>query len=501
MTDLRRAVASSDDRASAAEPARVGWRLPLLATLAALVAWGVLFWEEAVHAVHIWETSASYNHGWLILPIALWLAWERRHRLALLAPRPSILLAALGLPAALMWLLAERLGVMEGRQFAALGVVYAIVLGAMGWRIGLAMAAPLVYLVFLVPFGAFTVPALQTVTARMVDIGLDWTGIPHYVDDLLIDIPEGSFYVAEACAGLRFIIAALAFGALYAFVMFRSPWRRLTVMVLALVVPIIANGLRALGLVVIGHIQGSAAAVAADHVIYGWGFFSVVLLLLIAAGLPFREDRAPPKPLTGPDAGAPRAAVAAAAAVLVALAPAAGAAAVTARLDAGAAALLPREEAVPLRAADYCEARPDGALLCDGVRVTARLVLFPPGVNWDAVASMRRQLTLSVSDEDVTFSVPGGAFRARQPSGQTGTIAVAAWLDGQVAGDGLRSRARQALHALRGGQPGGPVLAVVELQPEGGARDGQRDRGILTRVLDAQRDGLIRRAEALSRER
>lgn len=504
MTDLRRAIVSRDVQASAAARGAPGWRLPLLALAVGLLGWGALFAAEATHAVGIWASSAAYNHGWLILPIALWLGWERRHRLAVLAPVPSLALAALGLPAAALWFLAERLGVMEGRQFAALGVLYALVLGTLGWRIGLAMAAPLLYLVFLVPFGAFTVPALQSLTARMVDIGLDWTGIPHYVDDLLIDIPEGTFYVAEACAGLRFIIAALAFGALYAFVMFRSPWRRLAVMVLALVVPVVANGFRAFGLVVIGHIEGSAAAVEADHVIYGWGFFSVVLLLLIAAGLPFREDRGRPPLLTGSGAPASRPAAVVFALAALALLPAAGAAAGVARLDAEAAALAPEERAVRLAPPEFCEPLPDGALDCEGVRVAARMVLFAPRVNWDRVAAARRALTLSASDQDVTFGVPlpgGGAFRARQPSAQPGTVAAAAWLDGRMVGDGLRSRAQQSLHALRGGHPGGPVLVVVELRHVADVRDGQRERGLLQRVLEGQREGVLSEAAALSRQR
>jgi len=501
MTELRRAVADGEIAASEAAPQGAAWRVPLLVLAAGLAGWGALFSAEAVHAVRIWESSAAYNHGWLILPIAIWLAWERRHRLVLLRPVPAPAFALLALPAAAAWFLAERLGVMEGRQLASLGVVYALVLGTLGWRVSLAMAAPLAYLVFLVPFGAFTVPMLQSLTARMVDIGLDFTGIPHYVDDLLIEIPAGSFYVAEACAGLRFIIAALAFGALYAFVMFRSPWRRLIVMVLALVVPVIANGVRAFGLVVIGHLQGSAAAVEADHVIYGWGFFSVVLLLLIAAGLPFREDRGRPPVLSGPGETPARAPLLAMAAAAAALLPAAGAAAATVRLNTGSAALVPQESAAPLLPTAFCESPGDGTLVCDGLRVRARLVVFPPGVNWDAVAGMRRQLTLSVSDQDVTFSLPapgGGSFRARQPSDRPGTVAVASWLDGRIVGDGLQSRAGQALHVLRGGHPGGPVLAVIELGGEGTGRDGARERALLMRVLEAQRAGLVAEGARLS---
>ncbi|MBX9750767.1 MAG: exosortase [Roseococcus sp.] len=167
-------------------------------------------------------------------------------------------------------------------------------LGVFGWRLFRAFAVPLGYLVFLVPFGAFLVPQLQEVTAWMIVAGLSLLGIPHFVDALIIEIPAGIFFVAEACAGLRFLIASLAFGGLYAAVMFRSPGRRVAVMVLALVVPVVANGLRALGIVLLGHHLGSAEAAAADHLIYGWVFFTLVILLLVVAGLPFRQDEPEP---------------------------------------------------------------------------------------------------------------------------------------------------------------------------------------------------------------
>lgn len=249
------------------------------------------FHAEIAAALGIWSSSTAYNHCWLILPIALWLAWVRRERLAgeLAAPTALALIPALASGAA--WLLAAKLGIMEGRQFGALGVVLSWFLGVFGWRLTRAFAVPLGFLVFLVPFGEFLVPLLQRVTAWMIVGGLSVLGIPHFVDDLIIEIPAGTFFVAEACAGLRFLIASLAFGALYAAVMFQSPGRRVVVLVLALVVPVLANGLRALGIVVLGHHLGSAEAAAADHLIYGWVFFTVVILVLILAGLPFREDR------------------------------------------------------------------------------------------------------------------------------------------------------------------------------------------------------------------
>ncbi|MCS6855382.1 MAG: exosortase, partial [Elioraea sp.] len=270
-------------------PRPAAWTIPLATLLLGLTGlFGVVFAEEGEAAIRVWTTSTAYNHCWLIAPIALWLAWQRRERLALIVPAPDPRFALLAVPPALAWLVAERLGIMEGRQLTAWAIMQVFVLAVLGWRVALAFAGPLAYTIFLVPFGAFSVPLLQHITARFIDIGLDLWGITHYTDGLLIETTAGVFHVAEACAGLRFTIAALAFGALYALTMFRSPVRRLIVLGLALVVPIVANGVRALGIVVAAEYIASAEAAAADHVIYGWGFFSAVILLLILAGLPFR---------------------------------------------------------------------------------------------------------------------------------------------------------------------------------------------------------------------
>lgn len=480
-----------------------GWPVALAVLGLGLALLAGLFREEAAAAIHNWNTSTAYNHCWLVPPIAAWLAWQRRHRLMLLAPRPSPWLALLAVPPALLWFAAERLGVMEGRQFGALGLVYALVLATLGWRVVWAMAVPLAYLVFMVPFGAFAVPMLQAVTAQFIEFGLGLTDIPHYIDALIIEIPAGTFFVAEACAGLRFSIAALAFGALYAAVMFRSPWRRLTVLALAVVVPIIANGMRALGLVLVAHWLGNANAVAADHVTYGWVFFSIVILLLVLAGLPFREDSGPVPLGTMPPQAArrPRHAgvLVVAAGLAVVLAGAAPAAALTLARAGGQ----PAQILAPLAAVDGCALAPDGlSLRCPGAVVTARLVSFPSRVTWSVVGATRSGLMGEISDEDLTFTVPvpsGATWRVRQLRNRPELVAVAAWLGGAPAGDGISSRARQAWNSLAGGQ-GVPVLAAVVLRADGpDPLPPQRQRALMESVLGAQGAAIQARAESISR--
>jgi exosortase/archaeosortase family protein len=329
-------------------------------------------------------------------------------------------------------------------------------------------------------------------------------GITHFVDDLFIETPTGLFHVAEACAGLRFIIAALAFGALYALVIFRSFWRRATVMVLALVVPIIANGIRAMGIIVMAEWIGSAEAAAANHVAYGWGFFSVVILLLILAGLPFREDSSGPAPRTsdGPLMRPARAgALALSGALAVGLAAAGPAAATGLGYNAG----VPAAETLRLVAPQGCTVAADGASLhCAGLRVSASLKKFSPRVSWGAVSATRWQIT-GGSDVDLHFSVPmagGGAWQARQGNDEVSASAVATWLDGRPAG-GVQARLLQAQNSLLGGH-GAPVLVAVQVTPlpeTAPARGTAMARRVLEAVLAAQGLDLAIEAAALSRGR
>src|SRR5476649_2332503 len=280
------------------------WRRVALPLGVALLLLGALFNKEVQAAVQTWDASTAYNHCFLVIPIALYLLWERRCDLVGITPRPLPVAVLLGLPLTLIWLVSERLGIMEGRQLVAVSFAELLFLAVLGKRLWWAMAGPLLYLYFLVPFGEFLTPKLQDITTWFIRHGLQILGIPAFIDGYVIEIPQGTFFVAEACAGLRFLIASIAFGCLYALMMYRSPVRRGLFILVSIVVPVIANGFRAIGIVYLGYVLGSAQAAAADHVIYGWVFFSAVILMLIALGLPFRQDELPTRSASSPGAAA-----------------------------------------------------------------------------------------------------------------------------------------------------------------------------------------------------
>jgi EpsI family protein len=98
--------------------------------------------------------------------------------------------------------------------------------------------------------------------------------------------------VVEACSGLRYLISSFTLGCLYAYLTYRNFWRRTVFVLASIVVPIVANGLRAYMIIMLGHLSGMKLAVGVDHLIYGWAFFGLVMLLLFWLGSYWRDDDA-----------------------------------------------------------------------------------------------------------------------------------------------------------------------------------------------------------------
>ena len=153
------------------------------------------------------------------------------------------------------------------------------VLAILGPRVTAGLLFPLAYMVFLVPFGDELVPALQMITADVVIWLTRISGIAAVIDGVFIDTPAGLFEVAEACSGVKFLIAMIALGVLVAQTCFERWGRRLAFIATCIAVPIIANGVRARGTIYIAQSQG--IEFAAGSLFYGWIFFAIVVAVIL----------------------------------------------------------------------------------------------------------------------------------------------------------------------------------------------------------------------------
>ncbi|MGH8682528.1 MAG: exosortase A [Burkholderiales bacterium] len=274
---------------------RAGFALGI-AVAAAIGAILALYGQSAWSMVEVWRRSDTFAHGFLVVPLALWLVWRKRHLIPWSEARPFWpALGALAV-AGFAWLLADLASVVGAGQFALVLMIQAAVVTLLGLRVAGQLAFPLAFLLFAVPIGEFLQPWLIERTADFTVAALQLTGVPVYREGNSFMIPTGSWSVVEACSGVRYLIASLVVGTIYAYVQYTSTKRRLAFIAASIAVPIVANWLRAYMIVMLGHLSGNRIAVGVDHLVYGWVFFGLVMLLLFWVGSFWREDKPRPAP-------------------------------------------------------------------------------------------------------------------------------------------------------------------------------------------------------------
>lgn len=484
--------------AEISEPAKVAprrWAVAGGLWLAAVAAICAVFYDTVEAMVQTWLNSATFNHCLLIPLICAYLAWERRAAFRLIPPQPVLWGAAAVLGAGLMWLMGRLVGALIVEQFALVFMAQALALTLWGPAAVRAMILPLGFMLFMVPFGDFLVQPLQSVTADFSVWLLRLIDIPIYREGVFISTPTGEFHVAEACSGVRFLVAMVPLGVLLAAMAYRSPWRKAAVMVVSVIIPIIANGIRAFGIIYIAYLTNNEYAVGVDHIIYGWVFFSIVTLLVIFVGMSFSD-----KPLDAPVADyswfKPTAAVAdgkrlATAAVMAVVAllpwsPLANRAAAVGEVPLGEVTMpvMTRSwrevQATPGWTPQYTGAtqqmvatyrRDDGAEVVFYFAYYARqqegaeLVQFGNGVapaRWDWNGSRSRVVELSDREKTITESDIADLRNHRR-------VWHWYWVGGYVTANDYWAKLYHLWNRLRGGGDAGAVIALST--PEGFTRD------------------------------
>ena len=453
----------------------------LFAVVAALVVYVLVAYLGTTESmIAIWRRSETFAHGFLIVPIFLYLVWRERRALAALRPAPFWpALAGLVLAAVFAWL-GEHVNTVSVPQFAMIAMIPLGVWAILGTQALRALAYPLAFLFFAVPFGEFLMPRLIDWTADFTVVAIRASGVPIFREGNSFWIPSGRWSIVEACSGLRYLIASVMVGVLFAYLSYRTAWRRLLFIAAAVIVPIIANWLRAYMIVMLGHLSGNRIAVGVDHLIYGWIFFGLVMGLLFFVGSRWREDTQPqPADATARVEAAPAAASGwprpmLPAAVVAAVLIAAGGWMVTSARHEGRSVEVALAPVAPARGwaptSEFSPWRPDiygatgtlrQAFVKDGIPVGLHVALFRDQTRESKAITSRNLLV----QPDNTKWIEVGAGRATldaggQPlpvhtarlSGADGKLMVYQWfwVDGETTASGVMAMLYQARALLRG---------------------------------------------------
>jgi exosortase A len=261
------------------------WIRPLSALAVSVLISLIFFRQTVVSLVTIWNDSRTYSYGFIIVPICALLVVRRKNDLKALQPETSFLGLIFVVCSVLLWLAGNIGDVQLLQQFALVVLIDSLVWTFLGLPIVKVLSFPLFFLFFAIPVGDSLVPHLQTWTADFTVSALNFSGIPTVQDGFVLSTPSGSWQVAAACSGIRYLLASIVIGVLVAGVAYRSWKRRIAFLLLSALLPIGANAVRAYGIVVLAYVSGNTIAVGVDHVVYGFVFFSLLTAFLVLAAM------------------------------------------------------------------------------------------------------------------------------------------------------------------------------------------------------------------------
>lgn len=268
-----------------------------------LLAWtGLVFLllPSAASMQTIWEQSETYAHGYVVLPLSLWLVWRGRHKLMATPAGPDWLAMGAVVVISTGWLVARVAGVQVLEHYGLVGLAMAAVWLLLGRAAALRLVFPLLFLLFMVPNGEFLMEPLMAFTADFAIGTLRLIGIPVVREGTFFSIPSGDWSVVEACSGIRYVLSSLMLGTLYAYLTYRTNWKRVAFALASLVLPVLANGMRASMIVLLAHYSDMKLATGVDHIIYGWVWFGMVMLAMFWVGNFWREDEDPARTTPAP---------------------------------------------------------------------------------------------------------------------------------------------------------------------------------------------------------
>lgn len=259
-------------------------RRPTLAVAIVLVALAAAYHDVVAGLVRQWNTDDNYSHGFVVLPLALWFAWDRRAKLRALPTTPS--LAGLFVIVASLGLLV--VGVLGSELFLSrlslIGVIAGLVLYLGGWPHLRVLAFPIAFLLLAIPlpaiiFNRIAFP-LQLLASRAGATALEWAQVPVLREGNILVLANTKLEVAEACSGIRSLVSLLTLGILYGYFAESRIWVRVALGLGTIPVAILANAFRVAGTGLAAHYYGSEAAEGFFHSFSGWLVFIMAFAML-----------------------------------------------------------------------------------------------------------------------------------------------------------------------------------------------------------------------------
>ena len=258
---------------------------------ALLLIWAVAFAPVIPDMVDTWFRHSDNSHGVLVPLVSLYFLWLKRPEIAEIPIKGS----PVGLALLLFFLLFYAASFIGGIAFFCrlmlVASLIALVWACLGTAMVRSLAFPLGFLFFMIPvpdtlLNMVSFPLQLLATQISVEL-ISYCTIPVYREGNMVFLINAQLEVAEACSGIRSIMALTMISAIFAYITPGATWRRVVLVVAAVPIAFIANILRVTGTGILAHFYGDQVARGFLHDFSGFTvfFFGLVMLYALYEGL------------------------------------------------------------------------------------------------------------------------------------------------------------------------------------------------------------------------
>ena len=233
-----------------------------------------------------WYTSDDYSHGFLIVPIAVYIAWQKRAALASVPVRGSWWGLGLLILSLVAYVIAHFAGIVTVASFSMVPAIAGTVLFLFGPGYLRKLLFQIALLLFMIPvpaqvYSTLTVPLQLFVSQVSTWIGA-LLGISIYREGNVIHLSDRTLQVVQACSGLRSMISLLTLGAVFGYFTLRSNLLRFCLFLSAIPAAIFVNIVRVTVMIMAFHYFQIDLTVGSTHTVFGILIFFLAFAFIIA---------------------------------------------------------------------------------------------------------------------------------------------------------------------------------------------------------------------------
>lgn len=244
----------------------------------------VAFYPAIQQLVSAWYGSDDYSHGFAIIPISLFVIWNKRGELVATTvttgPGGAILIGLM-IAGYVFGHLAEIATV---SSLALVGAIWALVWYLFGPVVFRKLLFPLFLLLFMIPvpaqfYSMATIP-LQLFVSKVSATAASFLGVPILREGNVLHLPEHTLAVVQACSGLRSLMSLLTLCTVFGYLTLQSNLLRALLIASGLPAAILVNIIRVLVMVVALHYFNYDLAVGTKHTVFGALVFCLALIIV-----------------------------------------------------------------------------------------------------------------------------------------------------------------------------------------------------------------------------